>query len=127
VVVTKGAQHVLHEQRNTAGSLGSSKSARYRVYMRLSGYLETIKNELFATSDLKKTVQDIYEHPLRQSAVDTLNRLLKMGVSDQDLADCAVELNNDDKLCIREEDQGEAYEPVIICSMGLVHTEETNA
>ena len=35
---------------------------------------------------LHKAIDDIYRYPLRQSAVDTLNRQLRSGVDDAQLA-----------------------------------------
>ncbi len=77
-----------------------------------------MKNTLFATEALKRTIDDIYRYPLRQTATDTLNRQLKSGVTDDQLAEVAVQLREDDKLCIIH-DESHPHEPKIICSMGL--------
>jgi hypothetical protein len=55
---------------------------------------------------------------LLQSATDTLNRQLKSGISDQDLATLVIALRQDGRLCRVEED-GETGEPQVICSLGL--------
>ena len=57
-------------------------------------------------------------YTLRQAAVDALNRLLRMGAPDEDLARLAVSLWEKDKLCLVPQD-GEGTEPRIICSLGL--------
>jgi hypothetical protein len=55
---------------------------------------------------------------LLQSAVDTLNRQLKSGISDSQLAELVVALRQDGRLCrISEEEQ--TGDPQIICSLGL--------
>ena len=52
-------------------------------------------------------------------AIDTLNRQLKAGISDQQLADLVLLLRSESRLCIIHEDEEEDREPRIICSMGL--------
>jgi hypothetical protein len=55
---------------------------------------------------------------LRQSAIDRLNRCLRSGVDDQQLAELIVALYLDDRLCLIHE-EGTVQEPQIICSLGL--------
>jgi hypothetical protein len=50
-------------------------------------------------------------------AIDTLNRQLRISVSDADLAQHVIELREEDRLCIIHEE--ESQEPRIICSLGL--------
>ena len=64
----------------------------------------------------------MYRYPLRPSAVDTLNRQLRSGVSDEALAQLVLALRDEDRLCLIHEEE-EAQEPRIICSMGLVERE----
>jgi hypothetical protein len=47
-----------------------------------------------------------------------LNRQLRGGISDEQLAELVIALRNDDRLCIVEEEE-QVGEPRIICSMGL--------
>ena len=51
-------------------------------------------------------------------AIDTLNRQLRSGISNQQLAELVVALRTDDRLCIVSEEV-EKREPQIICSLGL--------
>ena len=67
----------------------------------------------------RKTIDDIYRYPLRQSAVDVLNRQLRSGVSNEALAELAIALRDEDRLCVIHEED-ERQEPRIICSMGLI-------
>ena len=53
------------------------------------------------------------------SSRDKLNRQLRSGVQDEQLAELVVNLYEDDKPCQVQEGQ-EAQEPRIICSLGLV-------
>jgi len=56
---------------------------------------------------------------LRSVAVDTLNRQLRSGISDESLASLVVTLNGEGRLCIHTEDEEKPQEPGIICSLGL--------
>ena len=73
---------------------------------------------------LHRAMDDIYNHPLRQSAVDTLNRQMRSGVDDAQLAELVISLFEEDRLCLSE-DEAQAQEPQIICSMGLFRDEVT--
>ena len=66
-----------------------------------------------------RAVDDIYPCPLRQAAVDTLNRQLRSGIADETLAQLVIALRDDDRLCIVHQED-EHQEPQIICSMGLI-------
>lgn len=117
-LVKDGAEHIANEDKQIGGSLGRPSGARFRTYERLQSHLRAIAGTLFETDALKKAVEEIYRYPLRQSAVDTLNRQLKSGISDSQLAELVLQLREDDKLCIVHE-QERPHEPKIICSMGL--------
>jgi hypothetical protein len=120
-LVKKGVEHVLIEEKTVGGQLGRPSGARFRTYERLKRHAEDLKDTLFASPRLTKTIEEIYRFPLRQSAADALNRNLRAGVSDEKLADLAMALREDDRLCIvHEEDQSQ--EPRLICSLGLSPT-----
>jgi hypothetical protein len=89
--------------------------------MRLSRYIGDNQGTLFVTEEMKKALEDIYHFNLREYARETLNRQLKMGISDADLAYLVVSLRDEGKLCLKDADAEEAFkEPKIICSMGMV-------
>jgi len=117
-LVEKGANMIVEDEKRVGGQLGRPSGARFRTYERLKRYAEEVKGTLFESADLLKAIDEIYRYPLRQSATDTLNRQLKSGVSDQQLAELVVALRMDDRLCLVNEDD-EQREPQIICSMGL--------
>ena len=64
-------------------------------------------------------ISDIYRYPLRQSAIDTLNRQLRSGISNIALAQLVIALRDEDRLCLVQEESEATYEPKIICSLGL--------
>jgi hypothetical protein len=47
---------------------------------------------------------------------------MKVGISDEDLANLVIELRNDNRLSLRE-DEIQHQEPRIICSLGLFKKE----
>ena len=109
-------------RKQVGGQLGRPSGARFRTYERLKNHAERVEGTLFDTEPLRRAVDDIYRYPLRQAAVDTLNRQLRSGISDDDLAALVVELREDGRLCVVHE-QDEPQEPRIICSMGLIGPE----
>ncbi len=117
-LVKKGADWIAEDERSIGGQLGRKSSARYRAYERLKRYADEVKGTLFESDELLKAIDDIYQHPLRQSAIDTLNRQLKSGIGDSQLAELVMALRTDDRLCIIH-DEGQQREPQIICSLGL--------
>ena len=122
-LVASGAKHIAQMARNIGGQLGLPSSARYRTYNRLKEYAESIKGQFFDSEDLRQAINDIYRYPLRQVAVDTLNRQMRSGIDDPGLADLVIQMRNEDRLCIMERDDTEVKEPRIICSMGLFDRE----
>ena len=118
-LVRRGAEHIAREEKQVGGQLGRPSGARFRTYERLKGHAEDVKDTLFDTEPLRRAIDDIYRHPLRQTAVDTLNRQLRSGISNQALAELVIALRDEDRLCIVHEED-ERQEPRLICSMGLI-------
>lgn len=117
-LVRKGVEFLVAEEKSVGGQLGRPSGARFRTYERLKRYADQVKGTLFDVPQLTKVIEDIYHFPLRQSATDTLNRQLRAGVSDEKLAELAMALRDDDRLCNVQEGQ-HTDEPQIICSLGL--------
>jgi superfamily II DNA or RNA helicase len=120
-LVLKGVEQIVAEEKSVGGQLGRPSGARFRTYERLKRYAEEIKGTLFESPSLHKAIDEIYRYPLRQAATDTLNRQLRSGISDQSLAELAMALREEDRLCLIHEEE-QSVEPRIICSMGLVTT-----
>ena len=119
-LVEKAVELSKGEDVSSGGQLGKRSGARYKVYMRLTRYYEEIKNTIFEQAELKKAISDIYKYPLRESAKDMLNRRFKLGIDDQKLAALVVDMREEGRLCIIEENGGDLYNvPQIITSMGI--------
>jgi len=117
-LVKKGVEVAAVEAKSVGGQLGRPSGARFRTYERLKRYADHIKDTLFDTPQLAKTIEEIYRYPLRQSAIDTLNRQLRTGITDEKLSELVMALRDDDRLCIVHEEE-QTQEPQIICSLGL--------
>lgn len=118
-LVKKGIELVVEEEKTVGGQLGRPSGARFRTYERLKEYARKVKDTFFENSALDKAIEEIYRYPLRPTAIDALNRQLRSGISDEQLAHLVLDLREDGRLCqIHETD--EPQEPRIICSLGLV-------
>ncbi len=118
-LVEHGVEHIVKEQSSAGGQLGRPSSARFRTYERLKAYETSIKGTLFENRKLSVAIQELYDYPLKQVAVDTLNRQLKSGINDPTLAELVISLREEDRLCITNDKEAERREPQIICSLGL--------
>ncbi len=89
---------------------------------RLKRYVQEWKGTLFVTEDLHKdlhkAVNLIYNHPWRPSAIERLNRSLRLGISKREFAQLVVSLYLDDRLCLINQDTA-TQQSEIICSLGL--------
>jgi superfamily II DNA or RNA helicase len=121
-LVANAIDYIREEEKNTGGTLGKKTGVKYRIFMRLDRYVKEYENTLFVNEALKKAIDDIYKYPLKEFARDTINRQLKTGISDDQLASLVISLREEDKLCHINNDDQPSREPQIICSMGLTNT-----
>ncbi|MBU6185450.1 MAG: NgoFVII family restriction endonuclease [Cyanobacteria bacterium REEB444] len=123
-LVTRGAELIAEQTKTVAGTLGNKRSAAARTYDRLMAYTQRIRETtpLLAMGteweNRSRAIEEINQHPLKQNAIARLNRELKAGISDEQLAKLVTFLREHDALCVinPEERQDGAR---IICSMGL--------
>ncbi|MFQ6044400.1 MAG: C-terminal helicase domain-containing protein, partial [Candidatus Poribacteria bacterium] len=121
-LVRQGVEHIMTESKFIGGQLGRPSGARFKTYERLSHYAQQLRGTLFETlpnsQALFKAIEQLYRFPLREGAVEKINRQLRSDVRDEQLAELVVNLYEEDKLCLVQEAQ-ETQEPRIICSLGL--------
>jgi len=117
-LVRAGVKHVLDEESQVGGALGRPSGARFRTYERVKRYVDSVSGSLWDTPELRRAVDDVYRYPLTDAAKERLNRQLRTGASDQELAELAMRLREEGRLS-RIESGGERREPQIICSLGL--------
>ncbi len=120
-LVSAGVTLMTEENRSVGGQLGRPSGARYKLYERLKRFLDESRGTLYEHEfpALPTALEELYKHPLYSSATDTLNRRLRGGVGDRELARLVLALRDDDRLCIVH-DENETREPKIVCSLGLV-------
>lgn len=114
-----GTSHLLTEQKRIGGQLGGRSGARFRVYDRLNRFVQERAGTLFVTDELKRAIEDVYRSPLRPVATETINRQLKSGIGDEDLASLVVAMRAEGRLTVPD-DQRRDLQPRLICSLGLV-------
>lgn len=120
-IVKKGIDFIREDERNTGSSLGKKTGVKYKTYTRLKNFCDDNEGTLFVNEALKKAVDDILNFPMKEFARDTINRHLKSGIGDEELASLVVSLREEDKLCIVNPDEQPLREPHIICSLGLTN------
>jgi hypothetical protein len=117
-LVAKGLTLAVTNDRSVGGGLGRPSSPRRRTYDRLSAYLKRQSGTLFYDDELERAINDIHDRPLLETAADTLNRLMRAGVNDEELADALKSLREENKLAY-EKDESQLREPRVVCSLGL--------
>lgn len=117
-LVAQGLKLAVSNDKSIGGGLGRPSSPRRRAYERLKSYSDKQRGTLFHDEELSRVVDDVYARPLLETAADTLNRLMRSGVNDEELAGAAKSLREENKL-VFEEDELAKREPRVVCSMGL--------
>ena len=67
---------------------------------------------------LEPLLNTLLRSPLKESASDSLRRQMRLGVSDESLADNVFRLQEEERLCQVAEVK-ETPEPQILCSLGI--------
>lgn len=122
-LVEQGVQVLAQEEKSAGGQLGRPGGARRRTYDRLKAYADKDSGSLLGLTDehqtLLRAIDQMYNYPMRQTAIDTLNRQLKSGINDDNLAQLVITLYREDRLCHVPSEEQQSEEAQIICSLGL--------
>lgn len=118
-LVAVGLKLAVMQDKAVGGGLGRPSSPRRRSYDRLKEFSRSLRSTLFADDELDRALDDIYNHPLLESAADTLNRLMRGGVKDEQLADAVKSMREEGQLTYTP-DEAAQREPKVVCSMGLI-------
>jgi superfamily II DNA or RNA helicase len=121
------SMHIIREERRDlrSGQLGSRRGARYRAYERLQDFVKKRDGDLFLTERVREAIQAIFDNPLTTTAVDKLNRQLRSGINDDELAELVTALHQDDRLVAVNDRETHRTDARILCSLGLKNAEET--
>jgi len=120
-LVAAGLELAVRNDKSVGGGLGRPSSPRRRAYERLRHYAESLRNTLFSDGELEHALDELYARPLLETASDLLNRLMRSGVNDEELAEALKSLREENRLTYAEDD-AQLREPRVVCSMGLVRT-----
>ncbi|MBS0500024.1 MAG: NgoFVII family restriction endonuclease [Proteobacteria bacterium] len=118
-LVATGLQLAVHQDKAVGGGLGRPSSPRRRAYERLKPYATEQMQTLFRDEELERALDDMYQRPLLETAADLLNRLMRSGVNDTELAEAVKSLREEGRLTYAEDDAA-LREPRVVCSMGLI-------
>ena len=117
--VATGLQQATVNDKSVGGGLGRASSPRRRSYERLKRYCEAQMQTLFRDTELERALDDLYQRPLLETSADLLNRLMRSGVSDEELGNAVKSLREEGRLTYSEDDAS-LREPRVVCSLGLV-------
>ena len=118
-LVALSLQQAVVQDKSVGGGLGRPSSPRRRVYERMKRHAEMQRGTLFSDSGLELALDDIYRHPLLETAADMLNRLMRSGVNDEELSEAVKSLRDEGRLTYTDEDAA-LREPRVVCSLGLI-------
>lgn len=118
-MVKEAVSLISNEDYSGMGTLGRKTGIRYKAYMKISRYIEENIENISNVDLYKRVLDDIYKYPLCERARDILSRQIKSDVSDEEFANAAVLLKEDERLVISEEEDSDFKPTQIICSMGM--------
>jgi superfamily II DNA or RNA helicase len=118
-LVANGLQLAVSQDKAVGGGLGRPSSPRRRAYERLKPYATEQMKTLFRDEELERALDDMYQRPLLETSADLLNRLMRSGVNEEELASAVKSLREEGRLTYAEDD-ATLREPRVVCSMGLV-------
>lgn len=117
-LVGEALQNIANEAQKKGANLGSRSSARSKLYYRLTAYLAQMVGTVFDTQELRIIHEQTLTTPLKSAAIDTVNRMFREGVKDEEFVNTIVALHQSAAL-LNTGESNQQSDPTIICSMGL--------
>ncbi|MCX7905994.1 MAG: SWF/SNF helicase family protein, partial [Bacteroidetes bacterium] len=109
---------VVKEQQTGGGQLGSLRSIRRKVYERLEAHRQRLASAPSVDpawlTQLNQAIDLIFRYPLKESAREALGRQLRLGITDENLAEMVIQRARKERLCQVTEKEPEPEEPQII-------------
>jgi superfamily II DNA or RNA helicase len=124
-LVLTAVKRIQENEKRSGASLGRTTGARYKTYEALKRHGLAQRGTLFDLSGIDRAMSELLQHPLTQTATDTLNMHLRAGASDETITELALMLRDENRLCNRPEETTR-QEPRILCSLGLVAPDTTS-
>jgi hypothetical protein len=118
-LVANGLHLATAQDKAVGGGLGRPSSPRRRAYELLKPYAGEQMKTLFRDEELERALDDMYQRPLLETSSDLLNRLMRSGVNEEELAGAVKSLREEGRLTYAEDD-ATLREPRVVCSMGLI-------
>ena len=104
------------------GILGGRNTPRYRI-IRLLERVYDYPIDLFYTQETKNTlkliIDDIYNHPLLDTARVVIGQMLRNKADEHDIVDHVIDLSKSGCLCRPAGEGASRHDPTIICSLGI--------
>lgn len=119
MLVMTAVNQITTDEYSGMGTLGRKTGIRYKAYMKISRFIEENAENITNIDKYKRVLDDIYKYPLCERARDILSRQLKADTNDEEFAESALMLREDDRLIISDDSDNEYKPTQIICSMGM--------
>ncbi len=115
-IVEKGLSIIQKSNEKTGmkGNFGTSRNPRAKLFKVLENLPEGTRD---ATEQL---MDDVYNYPLTNDAENTLKRMFRQKISDNEILKVSLERNKNGILLNKKETMKMNEKPRIVCSMGLI-------
>lgn len=122
-LIRRCVEVAVDHQDALGGQLGTMRSVARRIYERLMTYRQKLAAERVEKDErlehLDRALELLFRYPMKESARDAFSRQLKLGITDDALADMLIRRAEEGQLCVIVDNDGEPQDPQIICSLGL--------
>ncbi|MDW8002175.1 MAG: phospholipase D-like domain-containing protein [Deltaproteobacteria bacterium] len=122
-LIRRCVELALQERQMLGGQLGSLRSISRKIYERLNAFRQRLTSTTSIDSalltQLDQAIDLIFRYPLKESAREALGRQIRLGITDDELAQMVIQRAREERLCEIKEKEPIPEEPQIICALGL--------